>query len=306
MAAHAADGPRITVFTATYNRAPTLPALAASLSAQIFQDFEWIVVDDGSIDDTSEVLAKIVASGNIRLRVISVSNGGKHRAINLGVAEARAPWFFIVDSDDRLPPSALAVIAQSIPLAEAEERCGGIMGLKADFSQAVVGERLPENLAFADSLELTYKYDIRGDKAEVFKTSILRDFPFPAFPGEKHLTECVVWYRIARAGWKLLLTNEVLYEADYQGDGLSSRSLELRIRDIEGTLLFYREELEGGLPLLGMLRESSNYVRFCLHARRLRQLLSAPGRLALPFVLAALPAGLIMKARDARTLRRLL
>lgn len=283
--------PLITVLTPTYNRARTLPALKASLEAQAFRDFEWLVVDDGSTDGTHELVASW-ADGRLALRAIRTENGGKHRALNRGIPEALGRWTFIVDSDDRLPPGALATVAAAIPAADVDPATGGIMGLRVRPDGSLIGERLPAGVRAMDAAALTFTAGLRGDKAELFKTEVLRAFPFPELEGEKFLTECVVWFRIARAGYKLLLLDEPIYVCDYQDDGLSARSLSLRLRNPKGTLLFYREELALDFPGRALFREAANYARFAIHAGRfgssLRELEPRGRRLA---ILAA-PLGL--------------
>lgn len=101
--------PYITVLTPVYNRATLLPRLLDSLLRQTFKDFEWIVVDDGSTDNTQEVLAKLKqrCGDAFPMTCLYKDNGGKHMAINMGVTHARGELFFIVDSDDMLPPTRL-------------------------------------------------------------------------------------------------------------------------------------------------------------------------------------------------------
>ena len=102
------------------------------------------------------------------------------------------------------------------------------MGLRASFSGQVIGLEFPTGVKKLSSTDMTFKAGIRGDKAEVYRTNLLRQFPFPEFDGEKFITECVVWYRISRAGYKLSLLNEVIYLCEYLAGGLSARSLNLR------------------------------------------------------------------------------
>lgn len=295
----------ITVFTPTYNRAGSLPALASSLAAQSCKDFEWIIVDDGSTDGTAELLSAWTAEGKLPLRVITVANGGKHRAINRGLADARGELFFIVDSDDRLPPEALERISRAARDSGllSDPCCCGIMGLKATFDGTVLGERLPAGLAFSDAFALTYRYGVRGDKAEVLKTELLRRFPFPEIEGELFLTENVVWYRISRAGYGFRLSNEILYEAEYRPDGLSARSVELRVRNPEGSLLYYRELLEGGLSLVAGLREAANYDRFALLSGRFGRALAELSPRGRRLARLALPLGWAASLRDRLSLR---
>jgi glycosyltransferase involved in cell wall biosynthesis len=294
--------PRFTILTTTYNRAHTLGALAASLEAQTEQDFEWLVVDDGSSDGTGELLKALSLSWGDKLRFEYRTNGGKHRALNYGMSAARGRWIFIVDSDDRLPTDALEKASRLIAEADAEPDCAGIMGLRVDPEGGVLGERLPDDVRFMDAASLTYRRGIRGDKAELFKAEVLRSFPFPEFEGETFITECVVWYRIARSGKTLLVTNDVLYVCDYQGDGLSAKSLELRVRNPEGTLLFYREALDLDIPFPGLLREAINLMRFSILARRspVDEILKLSRRRWIP-VLGLMPA-LVLAFWDKRSL----
>ena len=101
----------ITVFTPTYNRAYCLGNLFNSLCSQTYTDFEWLIVDDGSTDNTKSLVEGFCCNSNINIRYVYQKNGGKHRAINRGVAEARGELFFIVDSDDTLPGDSLETIS---------------------------------------------------------------------------------------------------------------------------------------------------------------------------------------------------
>lgn len=295
----------ITIFTATYNRAKTLPRLAQSIRAQTFDDFEWIVVDDGSTDGTPELLSRWQEEGYLPIRVVRTRNGGKQQAINRGLELARGAFFFIVDSDDMLPERALEMVAKYSADAAVDPKCCGIMGLKCDFAGGVLGEKLPEKLVCANSLYLTYYHNILGDKAEVFKTAVLRQFPFPEIAGEKFITECLVWYRIARAGYYLRLNNECLYLAEYQPDGLSARSVEIRAKNYKGTLLFYRELIEGRLPPFAALKEAANYDRFAILSGNMPDALRELSGRAIWLALMAFPLGWFVSMLDRRRLRGL-
>ncbi len=95
------------VFAPTYNRAHTLPRLYSSLCEQTFKDFEWIIVDDGSTDETAEVVKPWLKAAPFRVRYFWKPNGGKHTAINRGVQEAVGRFLAISDSDDWYVPQAL-------------------------------------------------------------------------------------------------------------------------------------------------------------------------------------------------------
>lgn len=297
----------ISIVTPTYNRAWALPRLASSLEAQGSADFEWIVVDDGSFDDTESLLSRIEREGRLPLRWFRVQNGGKHRAVNSALRMVRGDWVFIVDSDDALPPSSLELVERIIDRIDSDASIGGIMGLKADFSGCIVGKPLPKHRICMNAVDITFRAKIRGDKAEIFRAELLRSFPFPEFKGETFITECVTWFRIASAGYRLALVNEPLYLCEYLADGLSANSLRLRLDNPQGTMLFYREELGLDLPSRLLWREAINFGRFALHFGGLAGYFSEVLRLESPrriLAIAALPVALAVawldKARHPR------
>lgn len=235
---------RFTVFTASFNRARTLPRLVESLCRQTFSDFEWVIVDDASTDGTAELIAGLRARG-LPFPVTYLrqdSNGGKRRAINRGVGVAQGELLFIVDSDDLLPDEALQVVdavERSIPRGF-RARFAGVCGLKATLDGTELGTTFT-----GDTLDITTlqrgAHGISGDKAEVFDTAVLRDHPFPEFPGEVFLTEAVVWDRIAHEGLKLRFFNRVVYKAEYLEDGLSAKYRALLHANPAGQALHLRQ-----------------------------------------------------------------
>ena len=157
-----------------------------------------------------------------------VENGGKHRAINLGLKLAKGELFFIVDSDDYLTDTALETLdrmEKTIPLTE-KSGFAGVCGLKGYSENCMVGKTFEGEVLDITSLQRPM-HGVSGDKSEVFYTELLRQYPFPEFPGEKFLTECVVWDRIANDGFKLRFFNEIVYICDYLPDGLTAHSEEL-------------------------------------------------------------------------------
>ncbi len=121
----------ITIFTPTYNREQLLSRLFTSLREQSFKDFEWLIVDDGSTDNTQDVVQKFVEEGIVPIKYVFKRNGGKHRAINEGVKHAKGELFFIVDSDDMLPPDALKRVAEVYGQIKDDRNYGGVAGVDA-------------------------------------------------------------------------------------------------------------------------------------------------------------------------------
>lgn len=220
----------VSVFTATYNRALLLQRLYESLKRQTSKDFEWIVIDDGSADDTRELLDKWQEEKAIKISTKSTCNGGKHRAINLGINMAKAEAFFIVDSDDYLSDDAIEFINKVFVDISSNNKFAGISGLRSYISNNSIIGGTPtfENYIDCSNIERG-KYGLNGDKAEVYKTSILKKHPFPEFENENFLSEGIIWDEIAIEGYVLRWYNKVLIKGEYLDDGLTSNSFE-RIR----------------------------------------------------------------------------
>lgn len=210
----------ITVFTPTYNRAYTLGDLYHSLLLQTNFHFEWLIIDDGSTDNTEEIVESFLKTENpFPIRYYKKANGGKHTAINKGTQLANGYLFFIVDSDDRLTPNAIEKLFSWEQSIEDKSKFAGVSGNKGDFEGNLLGTTFPGYSIDATNLERQEK-NILGDKAEAYYTQVLRDFPFPVISGESFMTESVVWDRIGAAGLKIRWVNEVIYLAEHRADGL--------------------------------------------------------------------------------------
>ena len=233
-------GLRFTVFTPAYNRGCMIEKLYQSLRRQSFRNFEWVVVDDGSQDDTEQRFQRILSQENdFPVRYFKTENGGKHRAINYGLQRAGGELFFIVDSDDYLKDNALEAadrVVKSIP-PEEKGQFAGICGSCCLEDGTVIGTEPEAPWQDLTSLQRD-RYGIEGDKAEIFYTELLRKYPFPTFEGERFLTESVVWDRIAADGGMLRFFPECLKVCEYREDGLSAHIAELHLRNPRGYGLY--------------------------------------------------------------------
>ena len=211
---------KYTIFTATYNRALLLSKLYNSLLNQTYKNFEWIIVDDGSTDGTKNTINKFIKDKKINIKYYFQENAGKHRAINKGIDLAVGKYFFIVDSDDYLPNDSLEIYEKYI-LKIDDDEYAGLVGLKAYNLNKIIGKTF--NGKELDILNYERKkYGIFGDKAEIYKTEILKKFKFPEYKNEKFLNEAIVWNEIALNGYKLKFINEITYYCDYLEEGLTN------------------------------------------------------------------------------------
>lgn len=234
---------KITVFTPTYNRAFIIERLYKSLQRQSFTDFEWLVIDDGSSDNTMELFdAWKLESNAFPISYIKTNNGGKHRAINRATELAAGQLFFIVDSDDYLTDDALEIIDKWEGSLDHKTRFAGVAGRKGYDGDSYIGTTFAGEFVDATSLERD-KYNIDGDKAEVFYTHILKQYKFQEFEGENFITENTVWERLAADGYKLRWFNETIYICEYLEDGLSKNAMKNYVNNPQGSASYIKHQL---------------------------------------------------------------
>lgn len=234
---------KITVFTPTYNRGYIIEHLYASLRRQTDTNFEWLVIDDGSNDNTQELFSLWQKEQNpFPIRYIrKTKNGGKHRAINLGVEIAQGELFFIVDSDDYLTDDAIETLLKWRKDLPKDAAFAGIAGAKGFSKNQMIGTG--HGLEYLDCKNADRdKYGLRSDKAEAYFTSVLRNFPFPEFEGENFITESVVWNAISRAGYKIRWYDKIIYIGEYRNDGLTADNMGLFLRNPKGHLLALKSD----------------------------------------------------------------
>ena len=242
----------LTILTPTYNRAEFLNKLYDSLVAQTCSDFEWMVVDDGSTDDTEKRLAYFTSQNKISIKVIKQVNGGKHRALNNGIKCIESELTFIVDSDDYLPTDAVETILAyhkkytniyNINSGERKQSTLNIDDKICGYSFLRCGEDGSVNTSYFPTDELIDTFQnvringgIGGDKAEVFFTSILKQHPFPEFDGERFLPEDIVWMRMS-GPYKMVHINKNVYTCEYHENGLTRSGHAMKIHSPHGMML---------------------------------------------------------------------
>ncbi len=269
--------PFISILTPTYNRGKLLLPLYDSLKNLTFKDFEWLIVDDGSEDDTEQYalswIAHNIQNAEFPIRYIKKSNGGKHTAINRGVREANGELILILDSDDTLPEDSLATIAHYYEQCKGYKDCAGVCGLMAHHDGQLIGTGFPKDPMYESALQFRYakKGNVTGDLLEVYKTSVMREFPFPEIENEKFCPESLVWNRIANK-YKLFCFNKVIYYRDYLEGGLTSKIVRIRMNSPIASTMTYAEMLAYDISLKWKIRSAINYWRFkyCIKNKSLK------------------------------------
>lgn len=206
----------LTIFTPTYNRAILLKRLYKSLLDQTSKDFMWLIVDDGSIDDTREIVKSFIEERIIEIKYFYQKNTGKPAAHNFAVSIMETDYFVCVDSDDYLSSITVAYIINDI----GKMRKNYICGLVSPRSNAKI-ESWPHDVMYGTLDSLYHKYRFVGDTMLVFKSSVIKQFYFPIFKNEPVLTESVLYEEID-CDYQYLYEPEILYIGEYQKDGISN------------------------------------------------------------------------------------
>ena len=213
----------ITIFTPAYNRAHTIGRTYESLCRQTCNDFEWLVIDDGSVDNTRELVEGWISEGKISIRYIYQKNQGMHGAHNTAYDNITTELNTCIDSDDYMPDDAVEKIVgfwKSLS-EEQRDRHAGIIGLDIDDKyKKVIGRGFSEGLK-ETTLSAYYNNGGVGDKKLVYRTDVVNKYPrYPIFEGERYVGLAIL-YTMIDQDYKLLVLNEPLVVVDYQLDGSS-------------------------------------------------------------------------------------
>ena len=226
----------ITVLTPAYNRGKLLEKLYESLCAQDCKDFEWLIVDDGSTDDTSERVEQMKQMADFPISYHKKENGGKHTALNYAYQFIKAPLTFIVDSDDSLTVDAISCVNEIYKKYKNESDLCGFSFLRGKPDGGYLSTSgVPQDGMKESYVECRINRNIGGDMAEVWYTHCLKEYPFPEFQGEKFLGEDIVWVRMSEK-YKMRFFNRVIYISDYLEDGLTNNRRKHNIKSPNGCI----------------------------------------------------------------------
>lgn len=231
---------KLTIFTPAYNRAHLLQRLYESIKKQSCDDIEWLIVDDGSADDTKSVVDAFIAEGIVNISYFYQENAGKPSAFNNGVSKARGELFFCVDSDDLLADGAVEAI---LNISLDDNNLSGILALKSDMDFNILSNRIPDGIKTSSLYELVNRHGCSGEFSLIYRTEILKNIPYPIIDGEKFITECVVYDKIDEK-YKMHLLDRVLTVCEYQEGGLSADSYSVMLKNPTGYKIYYLQRID--------------------------------------------------------------
>ncbi len=250
----------VTIFTPTYNRKKLILRLYNSIVRQTDKNFEWIIVDDGSNDGTDDIVKRWINKGDVNIKYFYQNNHGKHSALNFGVQKAKGEMFFCVDSDDYLIEDAISILRKTYT-SQKDDSIAGIVALKSYINGEIIGQHMPNNLLYANTYELSDVYKCGGDKSMIYRTDILKQYPYPVIDNEKFITECVVFDQIAKK-YKMFLLDTSLTVCEYQDNGLTSNIVKIMINNPTGYKIYYSQRIDLSISFKSRLGYALRYCIF--------------------------------------------
>ena len=264
----------ITVFTPAFNRAHTIWRTYDSLCRQTSKDFEWLVVDDGSSDNTKDLVNRWIADNIIPIRYIYQENQGMHGAHNTALENINTELNVCIDSDDWMPDDAIETIVNFWGKIK-DKNYAGIIGLDVTNDGTIIGTEFPDGL-IESTLSDFYNKGGQGDKKVVLSTSIARNYPkYPRFDGEKYFSLGYKFHLIDK-DYKFAIINKPLAIVDYQPDGSSMNMWRQYWNNPQGFMFLRKEYMRLYRSPSIRIRSCIHYISHCIRAKKKNEFFNNP------------------------------
>ena len=219
---------KITIVTPSYNRVHTLPRVYESLKNQTFKDFKWIIMDDGSTDDTKQLIEKYQAENLFEIEYFWNKNQHKFVTVFEGIKKVTSKYFMIVDSDDSYPENALQILFDEVEKINNQDEFISVMGLSQFEDGSIVGNQYPDNGFDGSIFDMRYKYKVRGDKFGIFITKtyqqLLTNFDYSLYVGKGYIPQAVFFNTYDSDGVKTRFVNKIVRNYHLDEDDANSVS----------------------------------------------------------------------------------
>lgn len=280
----------LTIFTPAYNRAHTLPRTYESMCAQSCKDFIWLIVDDGSSDNTAGLVRQWQEADNgFEIRYIYKENGGMHTAHNAAYEHIDTELNTCIDSDDALAPGAVEMILGK--WAQVKDRgYAGIIALDSDFDGSVIGTGFPEGMTETTVIGY-YAAGGRGDKKLIYRTDIINQYPpYPVFEGEKYVS-LAYKYRLIDQTYKMAVLNEIVCNVEYQPDGSTGTMWRQYLKNPRGFAFWRKVCMQYPYSTKRMVIDCIHYVSSSILAGDRRFIADSPKKM---WTVLCLPFGMLL------------
>lgn len=282
--------PLLTVFTPAYNRAHTLSRTYESLVNQTCKEFVWMIVDDGSTDNTKELVDEWLKKDNgFEIRYIYKENGGMHTAHNVAYENIDTELNVCIDSDDAMPQKAVQQILCKWEEVKAKGYAG-IIGLDAEFDGKIIGKGFPEGIKETTVIGY-YDNGGAGDKKLVYRTDVINKYPeYPVFEGEKYVS-LAYKYRLIDQEYKMAVLDEILCNVEYQMDGSSKNMLRQYVTNPNGFAFWRKVCMKYTESKKRIFVECVHYVSSSILSKNIKFISESPRKV---MTVCAIPFGVLL------------
>lgn len=280
----------LTVFTPAYNRAHTLGRTYQSLLIQSSKDFVWMIIDDGSTDNTKEIVDKWIKEDNgFDIIYIYKENGGMHTAHNTAYENISTELNVCIDSDDKIADNAVEKIIYKWNEVK-DKNYAGLIGLDADFDNNVIGVGFPSDLK-ETTLSDYYKNGGKGDKKLVYRTDVINSVPpYPTFENEKYVS-LAYKYRLIDQKYKLAVLDEIICNVEYQLDGSSNSMIKQYINNPKGFAFWRKVCLEYPSSKKRLIMDTIHYISSSIISKNKKFIKESPKKI---LTVLLIPFGIVL------------
>ena len=280
----------LTVFTPAYNRAYSIHLCYESLLRQTCKDFEWLVVDDGSSDNTRELIESWQKKDNgFEIKYVYKENGGMHTAHNTAYENIETELNVCIDSDDYMTDDAVENIVK-LWKEKGSEKYAGIIALDCTKDGRTIGLPL-ESDREETTLKGYYARGGKGDKKLIYRTDVMKKYPpYPVFEGEKYVSIAYKYY-LADEDYQLIIMNKPVCVVEYMEDGSSTNMYRQYLRNPRGFAFIRKVDMEKADNLKELFRCAIHYVSSSIISKNRRFIKESPRKLA---TVLSIPAGILL------------
>lgn len=256
----------LTLYTPCYNKGKTISRTYDSLLSQTCYDFEWIIINDGSTDDSKKIIDSF-KTDLFPIRIVHKANEGLSSVMNMATQMAQGEFILRVDGDDWLISEGVETIHNALNKYNMQDtKLGGIVFLTEFADGTKCGFHPFEEAYRCNFMDYREKYKAIGDRAEVFKTSCFKEFPMPFFPNERFMLESYTWRKFSDK-YDVIYYNKSIYKREYNNASITNNWPNIGFQNPKGIQLDLSDYLYRKISYKNKIKASINYFRYSLHTK---------------------------------------
>lgn len=269
----------LTIITPTYNRAHTLKMCYESLLNQTIDNFEWMIIDDGSTDNTEFLVKQWINEAKIIIKYYKKVNGGKASALNYAFKKINTKYLVCLDSDDTFSKKAIELTINKLIEIENDNECCGILALRTAIDGKVLGGRpIPSGVERIKRQDIENKYKINSELICFYKSEIICNFTFPSIPNEKFISPAYLEYEVSRE-YYFRVSQDVLCYCEYYADGLTKNKNRIIKQNPIGYTIVKKQSYELSNNIILKAKHCMMYICGSMLAKQKNIITNSPNKL---------------------------